>query len=159
MGQKTEWRRANELPPAIFEIWRKPNLVLSPVAIVATVDPDGSPRTAPFGSLRAMTPKLLRLVTGKFHDTYRNLSQDGRVSVFLIFPPDMSASVTGQAAVTRETMKSDDRFAVVDINVKEVKNDMAQIVVIQEPITILAQESAVEWFKSVLTEMENIPYS
>ena len=71
--QRTYWQTALELPPDVFEAWRKPNRAINPVAIVATVDADGMPRTAPFGSVRAITPRLLRLATSRYHDTYRNL--------------------------------------------------------------------------------------
>jgi hypothetical protein len=50
------WRSETEFPPEVFEVWHKPGGAISPVAIVATVDPDGMPHTAPFGSLRAITP-------------------------------------------------------------------------------------------------------
>jgi hypothetical protein len=50
------WLTAPELPQAVFEVWKKPDRALNPVAIVATTDTDGAPRTAPFGSLRAVTP-------------------------------------------------------------------------------------------------------
>lgn len=71
------WSTALELPPEVFEAWQKTSGAISPVAIVATVDPEGAPRTAPFGSLRAITPRLLRLCSLHDHDTYANLCCDG----------------------------------------------------------------------------------
>jgi hypothetical protein len=75
MGQHREaqhgehWRRAPELPEEAYVVLHKPNRGINPIAIVATVDADGSPRTAPFGSLRATTPSLLRLCCNRHHDT------------------------------------------------------------------------------------------
>ena len=59
-----QWSRASELPTDIFAVLHKPGraiapgTAITPIAIVATVDSDGKPRTAPFGSLRAITPLL-----------------------------------------------------------------------------------------------------
>ena len=83
---REHWRRTPELPLHVFEVLHKPNRAINPIAIVATVDPDGMLRTAPFGSLRAVTPKLLRLACNRRHDTYANLCGDGRVSVALLSP-------------------------------------------------------------------------
>jgi len=71
------WSTAPELPQGVFAAWRKPDRAISPVAIVATIDADGTPRTAPFGSLRAVTPCLLRLCSWHGHDTYANLCRGG----------------------------------------------------------------------------------
>ena len=65
-----QWRSASELPADVFAALHKPDRAINPVTIVATVDSDGRPRTAPFGSLRAITPQLLRLACGNYHDTY-----------------------------------------------------------------------------------------
>ena len=101
------WHTASELPEDVFAAWRKPERAISPVAIVATTDPDGTPRTAPFGSLRALTPRLLQLCSHHSHDTYVNLCRDERVSVALV-SPDVAASVRGRARVVRERMEHDE---------------------------------------------------
>lgn len=99
--RKRYWFTAPELPQQVFAAWRKPDAAISPVAIVATIDPDGAPRTALFGSLRAVTPRLLRLCSLRNHDTYANLCRDGRVMVSLVSPPDLAVSVQGRARVVQ----------------------------------------------------------
>jgi flavin reductase (DIM6/NTAB) family NADH-FMN oxidoreductase RutF len=86
MKEDTYWHVTSELPQEVFEVWRKPAITRNPVAIVATVDPDGTPRTTPVDSLRAITPKLLRLISSRQHNTFTNLSHDGRVMVALVAP-------------------------------------------------------------------------
>jgi hypothetical protein len=98
------WRRAPELPPDVFEVLHKPDRAINPVTIVATVDADGAPRTAPFGSLRAVTPRLLRLVCNRTHDTYGNMRRDGWASVALLAPPNIAVSTRGRARVVKEEM-------------------------------------------------------
>ncbi len=73
--EEKRWHRLPELSPDVFAVLRKPNRTINPVTLVATVDPDGTSRTAPFGSLRAVTPQLLRLACNHNHDTYANLSR------------------------------------------------------------------------------------
>lgn len=154
-AQEKHWRTAQELPPHVFAVWQKPNRALNPVAIVATVDPDGIPRTAPFGSLRAIAPKLLRLICYRHHTTYTNF-QNGCVSVALVAPPDCAVSVCGRARIVREYMKTDERYAVVDIDIEEVKNDMVRIVSIESAITISPREEYRTWFSESLGEAESM---
>jgi CxxC-x17-CxxC domain-containing protein len=150
-------KRKSELPKELFKTLRKPNRAISPVAIVATVDPDGTPNTAPFGSLRAITPKLLRFASWRHHDTYKNLCRDERVTVTFLAPPNIAVSIRGSANVVREEMKTDKNYAIVEIEVEQVKYDMVRIVIIENTITISARgEDAARWFQSVVGELEEM---
>ncbi len=150
------WVTAPELPQEVFEAWRKPNSAISPVAILATVDPDGTPRTAPFGSLCAVTPRLLRLCSLHEHNTYANLCRDGRVMVALVSPPNISVSIRGQARVVKERMEHDEHFAILEIDIEAVKNDMAYRIVIDSGITISAREEHKPWYKAAMCELEAV---
>lgn len=155
---KKHWRRASELPPDVFAALRKPDSAINPIAIVATVDPDGAPRTAPFGSLRAVTPGLLRLVCMHYHDTYANLRRDGRVMVDLLAPPNIAVSIRGRARVVKEQMDTDEHSAAVEIDVEEVKNDMIRTpgAAIEGAITLFIPESHIGWFLAVIGEIEEM---
>jgi flavin reductase (DIM6/NTAB) family NADH-FMN oxidoreductase RutF len=152
--RRSFWFTAPELPDDVFAAWHKPGGAISPVAIVATVDPDGTPRTAPFGSLRAVTPRLLRLCSHHGHDTYLNLCRDGRVSVALV-SPDVAVSVRGRARVVRERMQHDEDFAILEIDVEEVKNDMAYRIVVESGIAIHAKEEYQPWYETAMAELED----
>jgi len=149
------WQTETELPVDVFEAWHKPDGAISPVAIVATADLDGAPRTAPFGSLRAVTPRLLRLFSWREHDTYANLCRDGRVSVALV-SPDAAVSVTGRARVVRERAYIDDQFAILDIEIEEVKNDMAYRIVIESGVEIAPKERHKPWYSAAMAELSNV---
>ena len=146
------WMTEPALPAEVFEAWHKPDGAISPVAIVATTDPDGAPRTAPFGSLRAITPRLLRLFSWREHNTYANLCRDGRVSVALV-SADVAVSVTGRARVVRERAHYDEQFAIVEIDVDEVKNDMIYRVVVESGIEIVPKERHKSWYSAVMAEL------
>lgn len=147
------WFTAPELPADVFAVWHKPERAITPVAIVATVDEDGTPRTAPYGSLRAVTPRLLRLCTWHGHDTYANLCRDGRVSVALI-SPGLSVSVRGRARLVRERMQHDESFAAMEIDIDKVKNDMVYRIVVKCGIEIAAKERYQSWYDGAMAELE-----
>ncbi len=151
--RKGFWATATELPQAVFEVWHKPGNVISPVAVLATVDEDGIPRTAPFGSLRAITPRLLRLCCFQEHISYANMCRDGRVSVVLVSPPDIAVSVRGRARVVKERLDHEPNFAILEIDIEEVKNDMAYRIVIDSAITISAKEQFRTWYDALMSEM------
>ena len=147
------WWTADQLPKAAFEAWCKADGAISPVATLTTVDADGFPRTAPFGSLRAVTPRLLRLICWQRHDTYANLLRDGRVSVSLVSPPDVAVSVRGRARLVRERMTVDEAFAVFEIDVESVKNDMAYRVTIESAIEIAPRPRFQAWYEAAMQEI------
>jgi hypothetical protein len=148
------WQTANELPSDVFDVWRKLDHALSPVAIVATVDPDGSPRAVPFGSLRAVTPQLLRLCSFHDHQTYKNMCRGGLVTVVMISPPDLSVSVVGRPRLVKEHMALDEHFAILEIDIEEVKNDMAYRIVIDNGNTIHVKDRFKAWYDAIMAEME-----
>ena len=115
-----QWRSASELPPDVFAALHKPNRAINPVTIVATVDSDRRPRTAPFDSLRAITPQLLRLACANHHDTYVNLCRDGQVSVAVLAPPNVAVSIRGRARIVRGQMDIAKHLVAVEIDIEEV---------------------------------------
>ena len=150
------WRRVPKLPPDVFAVLRKPNRAINPVTVVATVDADGAPRTAPFGSLRAVTPGLLRLACNQNHDTYANLCRDGRVSVALLAPPDIAVSIRGRARVVQERMDTGDHLAVVEIDIEEVKNDMMRRGTIESAVGFAPPEELGAYYVGAIAEIEDM---
>ena len=150
------WRRALELPPDVFAVLHKPNRAINPVTVVATVDPDGTPRTAPFGSLRAVTPKLLRLACNHYHDTYANLCRDRRVSVALLAPPNIAVSILGRARVVKEQMDVAEHLVVVEIDVEEVKNDMMRRGIIESAVGFTPPEDLKDYYVGAIAEIEDM---
>jgi hypothetical protein len=150
------WRRSSELPPDVFTVLHKPNRAINPVAIVATVDPDGKPRTAPFGSLRAITPQLLRFACGNYHDTYANLCRDGQVSVAVLAPPNVAVSILGRARVVKEEMDIAKNLVVVEIDIEEVKNDMMPRGFIESAIGFTPPKDLRGFYIGAIAEIEDM---
>jgi flavin reductase (DIM6/NTAB) family NADH-FMN oxidoreductase RutF len=140
----------------VFAVLHKPNRAIDPITVVATVDPDGTPRTAPFGSLRAVTPRLLRLACNRYHDTYANLRRDGRVMVALLAPPNIAVSIRGQARVVKERMDASEHLAIVEIEVEEVKNDMMRRGAIKSAVGFSPPEDLMDYYLGSIAEIEDM---
>ncbi|MGQ0678946.1 MAG: pyridoxamine 5'-phosphate oxidase family protein [Actinomycetota bacterium] len=99
------------------------------VAIVATIDEDGWPRTAAFGSVRAVSGSEIRFACNRTSTTYANLVRDGRLMIALQIPPNISLGIKGRAAVLKQTMESLPTNALIQVMVELVKNDSISLVV------------------------------
>jgi hypothetical protein len=156
IAQEEHWRRASELPSEVFDALHKPNRAINPVTVVATVDPDGTPHTAPFGSLRAVTPQLLRLACDRHHDTYANLCREGQVSVVLLAPPNIAVSIRGRARMVKERMDIGEHLAVFEVDVEEVKNDMMRRGVIESAVGFTPPEELRGYYVGAIAEIEDM---
>ena len=154
--EEDRWRRAPELPPYVFAALHKSDRAINPIVVVATVDADGMPRTAPFGSLRAVNPRLLRLACNQYHDTYANLCRDGRVSVALLAPPNIAVSIRGRARVVKERMDTGEQLAVLEIDVEQVKNDMMRRGEIESEVGFVPPEALVDFYVGAIAEIEDM---
>lgn len=151
---KERWRRSPELLEDAFFAWKKANGALNPSSVVATVDEDGTPRVAPFGSLRAVNPRLLRFIVHRYHDTLANLKREPRVMVSMICSPDIAVSVRGRARIVEEPFSIDINYALVEINIEEVKNDMPVRIGIDSGISIAPSGPFVQWWNNIWKQME-----
>lgn len=154
MSEKQErWRRSPELPDAAFRVWHKADCELNPSSVVATTDEDGFPHVAPFGSMRAVTPRLLRFIAHRYHDTLSNLKRDPRIMVALISEPDVAVSIRGNARVVEEPFTLDESYALIEIDIEEVKNDMPVRIGIEKGITISPSGPFVAWWEELCKRM------
>ncbi|TFG25993.1 pyridoxamine 5'-phosphate oxidase family protein [Candidatus Thorarchaeota archaeon] len=147
------WRRSPELLEDAYSAWKKSDGSLNPSSVVATIDADGTPRVAPFGSMRAVNPQLLRFIAHRYHDTLANLKRDPRISVAMICAPDIAVSVRGQARIVEEPFSLDENYALVEIDIDEVKNDMPIKIGIESGITISPSGPFVTWWNSLWSKM------
>lgn len=154
-ASKERWRRSPELLEDAYSAWKKEGGTLNPSSIVATVDEDGSPRVAPFGSLRAVNPHLLRFIAHRYHDTLANIKRESRVMVSMICPPDIAVSVRGRARIVEESFSIDNNYALIEIDIEEVKNDMPVKIGIDSGISISPSGPFVQWWNTIWKQMES----
>lgn len=122
-----------ELPTSVLDALRRPLGEI--VAIVATVDADGAPRTAAFGSVVAISPTRLRFGCNRGHDTFANVIRDGRAMLAVFAPPDVAVGIRGRARLVREQIESWPSDAVIEVDVDNVKNDALAGIPIASGIT------------------------
>jgi len=73
-----------------------------------------------------------------------------------LISPDIAVSVRGRARLVRECMEVDESLAIVDIDIEEVKNDMAYRIVVDSGISIHAREKFKMWYDAAMAELESI---
>lgn len=113
-------RASDQLPPAIISWLQQPPGEV--VAVVATVDEDGTPRTALFGALAAPSPRELRLSCRRSHATFANIRRNGHVSLQLVAAPDLAVSVRGRARVVAEAQALPENV-IISVAIDSVKDD------------------------------------
>jgi len=144
---------SSELLADAFKAWHKANGELNPSSVVATVDEDRCPHIAPFGSMRAVTPRLMRFIVHRYHDTLKNLKRDPCVMVAMISDPDVAVSIKGKARVVDEPFSLDTNYALIEIDIEEVKNDMPVKIGIETGISISPSGPFVAWWEDLWKKM------
>lgn len=123
----------DELPQNAYELLRT-----KPVdVVIATVDEDGFPRTAPYGLIRALDRKTLRVGIGPSKRTYANIVRNGKVMVCVLAEGNIALGIRGRARVIKERMESWNlHVAMIEINILEVKSDALTWVPITQGIQV-----------------------
>lgn len=107
-----------ELPPQAVDFLRVGRLV-----VVATVNDQGWPNTAPFSWAIARDRKTLRIAAHAEAATLRNIRDNGRVMVS-VMGGGMSLSIRGSARVIKERMEAVPfATSMVEIVIEQVKDD------------------------------------
>lgn len=139
------------IAPSIFSKLSKTGL--GPSAVVATVDVNGNPHTAPFGSLKATSPGVLRFGCDRRHDTYFNILRNSRVMICLVAPPDIAVSISGRAKVAKERMELVDTDAVIEVEIEDVKSDLIPGTKIETGITYSVDERMKSFIEEYVAEV------
>lgn len=110
----------DELPQDAYELLRTQAVDV----VIATVDEDGFPRTAPYGLIRALDRKTLRVGIGPGKRTYDNIVRNGKVMVCVLAEGNIALGIRGRARVIKERMESwNIHVAMIEITILEVKSD------------------------------------
>lgn len=123
------------------------------IVVVATVDEDGSPRTAPFGWVYAKDGRTLRFSTSRGHDTYKNIARDGRVMVCLMEEGNIAISIKGIARVCKEQLSVREHCAMIEVDIKSIKSDVTGVASVISGIKCEINERYVEITEDVYAEL------
>ena len=110
----------SELPEDAFELINKGTTV-----VVATVDEDGYPRTAPIALVAAPNKKTLRICIRPHKFSYMNIVRNGKVMVCVIDEGNIAIGEKGRAEVINEDVGGHPTIPspIVEIKIEEVKSD------------------------------------
>jgi CBS domain-containing protein len=101
------------------------NLEHVPTLILATVDEDGWPHTAPMSWIKVKDRRTLSMAIHRDIASLRNIRRSGKVRL-VAMGRGMAISIRGFAKIVKEEMESSPfPAAVVEVTVDEIKDDLA----------------------------------
>ena len=121
----------NELPRRAFELLNKEITTV----VIATVDEDGYPRTAPFHWIVAKNKKTLRVAVNPHHVTCENIKRNEKVMVCVIDQNNTAIGIKGRAKVIKEAMETVPwHICIVEIEIEQIKSDALQWIPIKHGV-------------------------
>jgi hypothetical protein len=121
-----------ELNPALIDLFNKGiNTV-----IIASIDQDYRPHTAPFNHIIVQDPKHLRVAVSKSHQTLQNIRDNVYVALAIIDEGDVAVCIKGTAQVVKEAMDIDCNRVVVDIEITDIHRNNSQDFFVTQGIRI-----------------------
>ncbi|HBF38197.1 MAG TPA: hypothetical protein DDW50_12855 [Firmicutes bacterium] len=108
-----------ELNATLIELFKKRiNTV-----IIASIDADCRPHTAPFHFISVHDSKHLRVAISKFHQTWQNINENWDVTIAILDEGDIAVSLKGRVRLVKETMDSDQSLAIIEVEVDEIRKN------------------------------------
>lgn len=132
-NDECSWQTLPALPDYVVKVLERTDG--REIAVVATVDKDGAPRTAAFGSVRAISAGQVRFACNRQSATFSNLVRDGRVMIACYSPPNLAVGIRGRARVIKEQLEALPTNALVQVDVEQVKNDSLPTVSVATAMT------------------------
>jgi hypothetical protein len=132
-------------------------------AILATIDKDNHPHTAPYNGIVACDPKHLRIAICKDHKSYTNIVQSAHVALAVLEEGDVAVCIKGIALVVRNYMDFDCNMAIIEIEINEIrKNNSTNFLVTQGIRTKYRNERSLLDFRKLISELnkcDGLPHS
>lgn len=126
--------------------------------VIATVDEDGSPRTAPFHWIVAKDKKTLRVAVNPRHVTYENIKRDGRVMVCVMDQENLAIGIKGRAQVIKEDMESVPwPIIMVELKIGEVKSDALTWLPIKHGVRFETTKKVKSLMRKAFDELKESP--
>ncbi|HBE80541.1 MAG TPA: hypothetical protein DDW65_22560 [Firmicutes bacterium] len=139
-----------ELNPVLIDLLNKGiNTV-----IIASIDQDYRPHTAPFNHIIVQDPKHLRVAVSKTHQTLQNIRDNVYVALAIIDEGDVAVCIKGMAHVLKEAMDIDCNRVVVDIEIDEIHRNNSQDFFVTQGIRIRHKnEPSLYYSRKILQEL------
>lgn len=122
----------NEMPQQVYDLLNKEITTV----VVATLDEDGSPHTAPFSWVVAKDRRTMMLGLGRRNNTIRNIRRDGRVALCILDEDNIAVSLKGQARVVREQLHSIPTVAVVQVDIVSIRSNATAVAKVRSGVRV-----------------------
>jgi uncharacterized pyridoxamine 5'-phosphate oxidase family protein len=144
----------NELSREAFDLLNREITTV----VIATVDEDGYPRTAPFHWITAKNQKTLRVAVNPRHVTYENIKRDGKVMVCVLDEGNIAIGIKGRAQVIKEDIESVPwLISMVEIEIDEVKGDALAWIPIKHGVRFETTEQVTDLDRKAFDELKETP--
>ena len=137
----------SELPQEAFSLLKE-EIYPRTTVVIATVDQDGNPRTAPFW-IAAKDRKTLRVYMRPWQVTYQNIKRDGRVMVCVVEEGNTAIGIKGRAKFITDH--------VVEIKIEEVKSDAIPWMTIMHGVRFNLSEQGLKESREVSHRLKEAP--
>jgi hypothetical protein len=91
--------------------------------IIASIDSEYRPHTAPFNHIAVHDSKHLRVAMSKYHQTLQNIVENVYVAIEILDEGDIAVCIKGTAQVIKEAMDVDCNLVVIEIEINEIRKN------------------------------------
>jgi hypothetical protein len=110
--------------------------------IIATIDADCQPHTAPFHFITVYDSKHLRVAISKLHQTLQNINETGDVAIAILDEGDIAVTLKGTAHLVKETMDVDNNLSVIEVAIVEISKNNSNDFFVTQGIRIRHKNEA-----------------
>lgn len=141
------------LPQNLFDIMAARMVTV----VVATIDGNGWPHTAPYNQIFAPDRERLVLAINRQDETYRSLKDNGMVALAIMEEGDVAFGVKGRARVLCERMEANCNLAAVEVRLEQVKRDNSPHYLVTQGIrTRLREEPFLLQMRQIMNELRKL---
>lgn len=141
------------LPQNLFDILAARMVTV----VVATIDENGWPHTAPYNQIFAPDRERLVLAISRQDETYRSLKDNGMVALAIMEEGDVAVGIKGRASVLCEQMEANCNLAAVEVRLEQVKRDNSPHYLVTQGIrTRLREEPFLLQMRQIMNELRKL---
>lgn len=123
--------------------------------VMVTVTRDGQPNAAPMALVAAPDPHRVLVSVSTLHETYQNVKETGKVALSVMASGDRAFTVKGPARVVQDTTRASDKMSVVEVEVREVKDDVSPVARVNSGVeTVIRSEKARQFMDALWDELQ-----
>jgi hypothetical protein len=122
--------------------------------IIASIDEDYRPHTAPFNHIIVLDSKHLRVAVSRFHQTLRNIIDNVYVALTILDEGDIAVCIKGTAQVVKEAMDVDCNLVIIEITIIEIRKNNSLDYFVTQGIRILHKsEPSLYYSRKIFQEL------